>query len=119
MCIALVVPFYPFTNQIKEVGDPRTHGGDLGELRRYFVGGFIAGFGIGNTDVPIFVGGEWSRASGPPSGARGPAGSLPSISLLSRCLFVLPYTTIRKSARRWYDQIVLIAPNLVDATFYL
>ena len=26
---------------------------------------------------------------------------------------------IRKSARRWYDQIVVIAPNLVDATFYL
>jgi len=26
---------------------------------------------------------------------------------------------IRKSVRHWYDQIVLIAPNLVDATFYL
>jgi hypothetical protein len=31
------------------------------------------------------VGGEWSRDSVPPSGARGPAGSLPSISVSSRC----------------------------------
>ena len=26
---------------------------------------------------------------------------------------------IRKSARHWYDQIVVTAPNLVDTTFYL
>jgi hypothetical protein len=31
-------------------------------------------------------GGEWSRAFGPPSGARGPVGSLPSISMSSHCL---------------------------------
>jgi hypothetical protein len=57
MCIALVVLFYPFMNQTKEVGDSRTHGGDLGELRSDLVAGFVAGFGIGNVDIPIFVGG--------------------------------------------------------------
>jgi hypothetical protein len=65
------------------VGDLRTHGEDLGELRRDFVEGFIAGFGIGNADVPIFVGGGWSRGFCPSRGARGPAGSLPGISLSS------------------------------------
>jgi hypothetical protein len=54
-------------------------GGDLVE------GDLVGGFGIGNADVPIWGGGEWSRDSVPPRGARGPAGSLPSISLSSRC----------------------------------
>jgi hypothetical protein len=66
------------------VGDPRTHGGDLGDLRRDLVGDLVAGFGIGNADVPIFVGGGWSRGFCPSRSARGPMGSLPGISLLSR-----------------------------------
>jgi hypothetical protein len=70
-CTALAEPFHLFVDWIKEDGDQWTLDGDLGD----FVGDFIGGFG--NTDVPIWGGGEWSRDSVPPSGARGPAGSLP------------------------------------------
>src|SRR5882762_1494449 len=38
------------------VGDPRTHGGDLGDLKRDFGEGFIAGFEIGDVDVTIWRG---------------------------------------------------------------
>ena len=73
-----VATLYPHTEPIEGVGGPWTlEGGDL-------VGDLIGGFGIGNADVPIFVGGTWIRGFGPPRGARGPAGSLPSIDVLVR-----------------------------------
>jgi hypothetical protein len=62
-CVALAVPFHLFTVQTKEVGDQRTLDGDLGDS----IGDFVTGFGIGNVDVPIFMGGGWSSDSGPPS----------------------------------------------------
>ena len=50
---------------IEGVGGPWTlEGGDL-----------VRGFGIGNADVPIFVGGGWSGDSGPPNSARCPMGA--------------------------------------------
>jgi len=66
-------------------GDPRTHGGDLGELRRDLVGDFVAGFGIGNADVPIFVGGIWSRDSVPIAVPEVLWGLLPSIDYADSC----------------------------------
>ena len=56
-------------------------GGSVGDS----VGDSGGGFGIGDADVTIWGGGEWSRDSVPPRGARGPVGSLPGISLSSRC----------------------------------
>jgi hypothetical protein len=50
-------------DQIEEVGDRWTlEGGDSGGD---LVGDLVGGIGIGNVDVPIFVGGIWSRDSVP------------------------------------------------------
>ena len=78
----LVVPaatLYPRTELIEGVGGPWTlEGGDL-------VGELIGGFGIGNTDVPIFVGGIWSRDSVPLAVSEVPRGLLPSIEHPDSC----------------------------------
>jgi hypothetical protein len=73
-----VVPYYLFTEWIGGGGDQWILGGGLRE-------GFIGGFGIGNVDIPIFMGGEWSRGSAPPCGARGPVGPFLDTPLSSRC----------------------------------
>jgi hypothetical protein len=69
------------------VGDPRTHGGDLGYLRRDFGGGFIAGCEIGDADVTIWRGVDGVVDSGLEECqvSRWGYGVLPDISLLSRC----------------------------------
>ena len=70
--IVLVVPYYLFIDRIEEVGDQWTLDGYLGGD---LIGDHIGGFGIANKDVRIWEGGEWSRGSAPPSGARGPVRS--------------------------------------------
>ena len=74
-----VATLYPCTKLIEGVGGPWTlEGGDL-------VGELIGGFGIGNTDVPIFVGGIWSRDSVPIAVPEVLRGLLPSIEHPDSC----------------------------------
>jgi len=61
-------------NQIKDIGGFRILGGDL---ERVFTGGFAGGLHIGDADVTIWGGGEWSRAFGPPLVPGVPRGPFP------------------------------------------
>ena len=74
-----VATIYLQTDQIEEVGDQRTL---VGDLEGEFILGFIVGFWIGDTDVTI-----WRGVNGVgPLALLWCQGSLPSISLSSRCL---------------------------------
>ena len=56
-----------------------------GRFRRRLVGDLVGDIGIGNVDVPIFVGGIWSRDSVPLAVPEVPWGLLPSIEHLDSC----------------------------------
>ena len=82
---------YPCTELIEGVGGPWTlEGGSL-------VGDLIGGFGIGNADVPIFVGGTWIRDSGLPEVPGVPWGPFLDMFLfvVEPVRLILPYSALR------------------------